>query len=345
MKFPIYRLKRLRQNENFRRLIRETRLSVDNLVMPFFVCPGKKVKKPIVSMPGNFQLSIDNLLKEAKIIQDARIPAIMLFGIPRKKDNLATEAYADYGIIQQAVRELKKKLPNLLVVTDVCLCEYTNHGHCGILKNSRQPTVHSPQKQNRGSWTADRGLIDNDATLELLAKTALSHAQAGADMVAPSAMMDGQVKAIRQMLDKEGHVETPIMAYSAKYSSSFYGPFRQAAESAPRFGDRKSYQMDMANVRQALREVRLDVQEGADIVMVKPALAYLDVIAKVKDEFNIPLAAYNVSGEFSMVKAAAKLGWLDEELATLEILTAIKRAGADIIISYHAKEIASKLKG
>jgi porphobilinogen synthase len=338
MEYPKYRLKRLRQNENFRRLIRETHLSVDNLVMPFFVCPGKKVKKPIVSMPGILQLSIDNLLNEAKIIQDLRIPAIMLFGIPRKKDNLATEAYADYGIIQQAVRELKKKLPNLLVVTDVCLCEYTNHGHCGILKNSRQPTVHSPQKQNRG-------LIDNDATLELLAKTALSHAKAGVDMGAPSAMMDGQVKAIRQMLDKEGRVETPIMAYSAKYSSSFYGPFRQAAESSPRFGDRKSYQMDMANLRQALREVRLDVQEGADIVMVKPALAYLDVIAKVKDEFNIPLAAYNVSGEFSMVKAAAKLGWLDEERTVLEILTAIKRAGADIIITYHAREIASKLKG
>lgn len=336
MHYPIYRPKRLRQNDNFRRLIRETRLSVDNLVMPFFVCPGRNVKKSIVSMPGNFQLSIDNLLKEAKITQDLGIPAMILFGIPRKKDNLATEAYADYGIIQQAVREIKNKIPDILVITDVCLCEFTSHGHCGIFKNRpHSPAVHSSQKKNP---------IDNDATLELLAKTALSHAQAGADMVAPSAMMDGQVKAIRQILDAEGYVELPIMAYSAKYSSVFYGPFRQAAESTPQFGDRKSYQMDTANLREALREVRLDIQEGADMVMVKPALAYLDVIAKVKDEFNIPIAAYNVSGEFSMVKAAAKLGWLDEERTVLEILTAIKRAGADIIITYHAKEIAKKIK-
>jgi len=331
MQYPILRPKRLRQNENFRRLIRETRLSANNLVMPFFVCPGKNIKKPIVSMPGNFQLSIDNLLKEAKIIQDLGIPAIILFGIPRKKDNLATQAYADYGIIQQAVRELKRKVPDVLVVTDVCLCEYTAHGHCGVIKKFA--------KKESLQFT-----IDNDATLELLAKTALSHAQAGADMVAPSAMMDGQVRAIRQILDKEGYTQTPIMAYSAKYSSAFYGPFRQAAESAPQFGDRKSYQMDMANIREALREVSLDIQEGADIVMVKPALAYLDVIAKVKEKFNLPVAAYNVSGEFSMVKAAAKLGWLDEEKTALEILTAIKRAGADIIISYHAKEVAKKLK-
>jgi porphobilinogen synthase len=332
MQQSILRPKRLRQNKNFRRLVRETRLSVDNLIMPFFVCPGKKIKKPIVSMPGVFQLSIDNLLKEAKSIRDLGIPAIILFGIPRKKDNLATEAYAEYGIVQQAVRELKARLGHLLVITDVCLCEYTNHGHCGIIKKSA--------KKESFQFS-----IDNDVTLELLAKTALSHAQAGADMVAPSAMMDGQVRAIRKILDAGGFINTAIMAYSAKYSSSFYGPFRQAAESAPQFGDRKSYQLDMANVSEALKEAKLDIQEGADIVMVKPALAYLDVIAKVKEKFNVPLAAYNVSGEFSMVKAAAKLGWLEEEKVILEILTAIKRAGADIIISYHAKEVAKLLKG
>jgi len=345
MQYPNYRPKRLRQSESFRRLIRETHLSVDNLVMPFFVREGKNIKKPIPSLPGNFQLSIDNLIKEVKEAKNLGIPAVLLFGIPDKKDELGSQAYAAGGVVQKAVREIKNKIPDILVITDVCLCEFTSHGHCGVFKSRSPSTVHSPQKKpkNRGLSTMDRGPIDNDATLELLAKIALSQAQAGSDMVAPSAMMDGQVKVIRQILDEEGYVELPIMAYSAKYSSSFYGPFRQAAESAPKFGDRLSYQMDIANAKEALREVSLDIQEGADIVMVKPALAFLDIIRMVKEKFDFPLAAYNVSGEFAMVKAAAKLGWLDEERTVLEILTAIKRAGADIIITYHAKEIVEKL--
>lgn len=330
MQYPEYRPRRLRENENFRRLIRQTRLSVDNLVMPFFVREGKNIKKPITSLPGNFQLSIDNLIKEVKEVKNLDIPAVLLFGIPDKKDERGSQAYAKNGIIQKAVKELKEKVPDVLVITDVCLCEFTSHGHCGIVKKAT-------------GMKRDQVTIDNDATLELLAKTALSHAQAGSDMVAPSAMMDGQVKVIRQRLDEEGYVNTSIMAYSAKYSSSFYGPFRQAAESVPKFGDRKSYQMDVPNAKEALREVMLDIKEGADIVMVKPALAFLDIIRMVKEKFDFPLAAYNVSGEFAMVAAAAKLGWLDEEKIILEILTAIKRAGADIIISYHAKDIAKQL--
>ncbi|MCK9594529.1 MAG: porphobilinogen synthase [Candidatus Omnitrophica bacterium] len=330
MFYPVCRPKRLRQNDKFRRLVRENRVSPDNLIAPFFVLPGKNIKKPINAMPGNFQLSIDNLLREVKQVRDLGIPAIMLFGIPRKKDNLGTEAYAEYGIVQQAIREIKKKVPDILVVTDVCLCEYTSHGHCGIVTKAGK---------EKGYFN-----IDNDATLELLANTAISHVQAGADMVGPSAMMDGQVQAIRQGLDEAGYLETPIMAYSAKYASGFYGPFRQAAGSTPQFGDRRSYQMDPANSREAVREVELDIAEGADIVMVKPALAYLDIIAKVKDKFNVPVAAYNVSGEFSMVKAADKAGWIDGQRVAREILTAIKRAGADIIITYHAKEIAGSLK-
>jgi porphobilinogen synthase len=332
MQFPLYRPKRLRQNESFRRLIREARISVDDLIMPFFVREGKNIKKPIASLPGNFQLSSDNLIKEVKEAKELGIPGVLLFGIPDKKDEAASEAYAKDGIVQKAVSEIKEKVKDILVITDVCLCEFTSHGHCGILKKSRS---YSPK---------DPSDIDNDATIELLAKAAVSHAHAGADMVAPSAMMDGQVKEIRSMLDGAGFLNTPIMAYSAKYSSSFYGPFRQAAESAPKFGDRKSYQMDAANSDEAMREIALDIQEGADIVMVKPALSYLDIITRAKQEFNIPLAAYNVSGEFAMVKAAGKLGWLDEEKTTLEILTSIRRAGADIIITYHAKEIACKLK-
>lgn len=329
MDFPKYRPRRMRRNKGLRNLIRETRLSINNLVMPLFVRPGRNIKKPISSMPGNFQLSIDNLIKEVKELDGLGIPAIILFGIPQKKDNLATQAYSKNGIIQQAVRRIKEKVPDILVITDVCLCEYTRHGHCGIIKKKKDRDYE----------------IDNDATLKLLAKTALSHAQAGADMVAPSSMMDGQVKAIRQMLDKEGYINTAIMAYSAKFASSFYGPFREAAESPPQFGDRKSYQMDMANANEALREINLDIQEGADIVMVKPALAYLDIIRRAKEKFNVPLAAYNVSGEFAMVKAAGKAGWLNEKEIILEILTAIKRAGANIIITYHTKEAANWLEG
>lgn len=330
MQFPLYRPRRLRQNEGLRRLLRETILSKGNLVMPFFVREGKNQKVPISSMPGNFQLSVENLVKEVKGVKDSGIPAVILFGIPKKKDASASQAYAKNGIIQQAVSKIKEKVSGILVVTDVCLCEYTRSGHCGIVKT-------------RGRRGAAQCEIDNDASLELLARTALSHARAGADLVAPSAMMDGQVKAIRRSLDEAGFTNTPIMSYSVKYASSFYGPFRQAAESPPQFGDRKSYQMDIANANEALREAGTDISEGADIIMVKPALACLDIIRRVKEKFNFPLAAYNVSAEFSMVKAAAKAGWIDEEKIILEILTAIKRAGADIIITYHAKEIANKL--
>jgi porphobilinogen synthase len=321
MQFPEYRARRLRKNENFRRLIRETKLSIDDLVYPLFAVPGKSVKKPITSMPGQFQLSVDYIAKEAQKMRDLGIPAVLLFGIPAKKDEMATGAFAKDGIIQQAVKRIKNEVSDILVITDVCLCEYTSHGHCGML---------------------EKDCIQNDATLEVLAETAISQARAGADMVAPSAMMDGQVAAIREALDENAFEDIPIMAYAAKYASSFYGPFREAAESAPQFGDRKSYQMDPANADEAIREISLDVGEGADIIMVKPALAYLDIICRAKQEFDLPLAAYNVSGESSMIKAAAQLGWLDEEKAMIESLTAIKRAGADIIITYFASLIAEK---
>jgi porphobilinogen synthase len=322
MQFPEYRARRLRKNENLRRLIRETSLSVDDLVYPLFAVPGKNFKKPILSMPGQFQLSVDNIAKEAQKASDLGIPAILLFGIPEKKDEMATGAFAKDGIVQQAVKRIKSEVPDILVITDVCLCEYTSHGHCGML---------------------EKDCLQNDATLEVLAETALSQARAGADMVAPSAMMDGQVAAIREALDENAFEDTPIMAYAAKYASSFYGPFREAAESAPQFGDRKSYQMDPANADEAIREISLDVGEGADIIMVKPALAYLDIICRAKQEFDLPLAAYNVSGEYSMIKAAAQMGWLDEEKAMIESLTAIKRAGADIIITYFAPQMAKLL--
>jgi porphobilinogen synthase len=322
MQFPDCRLRRLRKNENFRRLTRETIISVDNFVYPLFVVSGKGVKKPIASMPGHFQLSVDNLVEEARAVQALKIPALLLFGIPDKKDEKASGAYAKDGIIQQAVKAVKGAVPEILVITDVCLCEYTSHGHCGIV---------------------EQGNVLNDASLELLAKTALSQAQAGADMVAPSAMMDGQVGAIREALDENALENVPIMAYAAKYASAFYGPFREAAESAPQFGDRKAYQMDPANADEAMREISLDVAEGADIIMVKPALPYLDIIYRAKQEFDLPLAAYNVSGEFAMIKAAAQVGWLDEEKTMLETLTAIKRAGADIIITYWAKDAARLL--
>ena len=319
MQFPDYRPRRLRKNENFRRLIRETKLSVDNLIYPMFVVPGHKVKKPIASMPGNFQMSVDHIVREAARMKELGIPAVLLFGIPEKKDEIASGALAKDGIVQRAIRAIKEKVPEILVVTDVCLCEYTSHVHCGMI---------------------EKGEVDNDMTLEVLAEQAVSHAKAGADMVAPSAMMDGQIGALREGLDEAGFDTVPIMAYSAKYASCFYGPFREAAESAPSFGDRRAYQMDPANSDEAMREITLDVQEGADIIMVKPALAYLDVIRRAKEEFDLPLAAYNVSGEFAMVKAAAQMGWLDGERAMLESLTAIRRAGADIIITYFAPEAA-----
>ena len=319
MQFPEYRPRRLRKNENFRRMLRETTLSVDNLIYPLFVVPGKEVKKPIESMPGQFQLSIDRLVKEVQRAKDLGIPAVLLFGIPEKKDEQATGAFAEHGIVQQAVRRLKDKVPDILVVTDVCLCEYTSHGHCGMLQGEE---------------------VDNDATLEVLGETALSHAKAGADMVAPSAMMDGQIGALRDSLDESGFDGVPIMAYAAKFASCFYGPFREAAESAPQFGDRRAYQMDPANGDEAIREMNLDVQEGADILMVKPALPYLDLVRRAKEEFDLPVAAYNVSGEYAMVKAAASMGWLDGERAMMESLTAIRRAGADIILTYFAPEAA-----
>jgi porphobilinogen synthase len=322
MQFPEYRARRLRKNENFRRLIRETNLSVDDLVYPLFAVPGKSVKKPITSMPGQFQLSVDYIAKEAQKARDLGIPAVLLFGLPPKKDEMATGAFAKDGIVQQAVKRIKNEVPDILVITDVCLCEYTSHGHCGML---------------------EKDSVQNDETLEVLAETALSQARAGADMVAPSAMMDGQVAAIREALDENSFEDIPIMAYAAKYSSSFYGPFREAAESAPQFGDRKSYQMDPANADEAIREISLDVGEGADIIMVKPALAYLDIICRTKQEFDLPLAAFNVSGEYSMIKAASQLAWLDEEKAMIESLTAIKRAGADIIITYFAPQMAKLL--
>jgi porphobilinogen synthase len=319
MAHAMFRPRRLREKPLMRKLIRETTLAVDDLIYPLFIVHGRGVREPIGSMPGQYRLSIDELLKECKDATSMGIPAVLLFGLPRDKDPRGTEAYAEDGIIQQAVRAVKDTIPDLLVITDVCLCEYTSHGHCGVVEDGR---------------------VKNDPTLELIARTAISHAEAGADVVAPSDMMDGRVAAIREGLDEAGFPETPIMAYSAKYASAFYGPFREAADSTPQFGDRRSYQMDPANAVEAMREVALDVDEGADIVMVKPALPYLDIIARVKGEFGLPVAAYSVSGEYAMLKAAGQLGWLDEERAVLEALTGIRRAGADIIITYFAKDAA-----
>jgi len=319
MQFPQYRPRRMRRTENLRRMIRETRLSVDNLIYPLFVVPGEKVRRPVASMPGAFQLSRDEVVREAKEVAKLKIPAVILFGVPEEKDERGSEAYSQSGVVQQAVKAIKDATPDLVVITDVCLCEYTSHGHCGILKGQE---------------------VDNDATLDVLARIALSHTKSGADIVAPSDMMDGRVRAIRQALDENGFSQTAIMAYSAKYCSGFYGPFREAAHSAPQFGDRRSYQMDVANAEEAIREVTMDIEEGADIVMVKPALAYLDIIRTVKNMFDFPLAAYNVSGEYAMVKAACEKGWLEEKRIVMEILTAIRRAGADMILTYFAKDVA-----
>ncbi len=321
--FPINRLRRLRANENLRRLVRETSVSIDDLIYPMFVVHGQRTAIEISSMPGCYQYSVDMLVNAAKELALLGIPGTILFGIPESKDPLGSEAYAEDGIIQQAVRAIKDTVPDLLVMTDVCLCEYTDHGHCGIV---------------------EAGDVQNDPTVDLLIKESLSHARAGADVIAPSDMMDGRVGAIRDALDDEGYENIPIMAYSAKYASAFYGPFREAAESAPQFGDRRSYQMDPANSEEALREVMLDIEEGADIVMVKPALSYLDVIHQVKTEFQMPVAAYNVSGEYAMIKAAAQNGWIDEKRVALEVLTSIKRAGADIILTYFAKSVVEWLK-
>lgn len=319
MQFPAYRPRRLRRNDRLRRLIRETTLTADNLIYPLFVGPGKNTARPVSSMPGVSQLSVDRAVAECREAADLGIPAVILFGIPETKDPTGSESYSGHGVVEQAITAVKEAVPDLIVITDVCLCEYTDHGHCGVIKN---------------------GEVENDSTLELLARQALSHAQAGADMVAPSDMMDGRVGAIRQVLDRQGLDRVAIMAYAAKYASAFYGPFREAAESTPRFGDRRSYQMDPPNSDEALREVELDIREGADIVMVKPALAYLDVIQRVKQKFGYPVAAYNVSGEYSMIKAAGMNGWIDEERAVLEVLLAIRRAGADMILTYFAKQAA-----
>ncbi len=323
MYFPTYRLRRLRMTEALRAMVRENHLRLEDMIYPLFVRPGTGESRPVASMPGVYQFSVDKLVEEVKEVASLGILAIILFGIPEHKDEMATEAYAENGIVQQAIRAIKDAVPSMTVITDVCLCEYTSHGHCGIVQN---------------------GKVLNDPTLELLAKEAVSHCRAGADMVAPSDMMDGRIGAVREALDDEGFTDIPIMAYSAKYASNFYGPFRDAAESSPQFGDRKSYQMDPPNLEEALREVELDIEEGADIVMVKPGLPYLDVLHAVRINFNRPLAVYNVSGEYSMVKAAAERGWIDGEKVMMEILTGFKRAGADLILTYFAKE-AAKLLG
>lgn len=322
MEFPAYRPRRLRRHEALRRMVRETRLSIDQLILPLFVVPGSGVVRPVGSMPGVAQRSVDKTVEECRTVRDLGIPAVILFGIPETKDATGSDAYRDDGVVPQAVRALKQALPDLMVITDVCLCEYTDHGHCGVLAGNE---------------------VDNDATIDLLAKEALTHARAGADIVAPSDMMDGRVTAIREAFDEEGFDHVPIMSYAAKFASAFYGPFREAAESTPQFGDRRGYQMDPPNAEEALREVEMDINEGADIVMVKPALAYLDLIWRVKESFGYPVAAYQVSGEYAMIKAAAQLGWLDEERIMMETLIAIRRAGADMILTYFAKDAARVL--
>jgi porphobilinogen synthase len=319
MPFPIHRLRRLRATESLRNLVRETHLDPAQFILPLFVCPGEGVKREIGAMPGNYQMSIDELVKECDEVEALGLGGIILFGLPETKDEMASGAYDENGIVQRAIRAIRRETRKLLIVTDVCNCEYTSHGHCGYMKD---------------------GDVDNDTTLQWLAKAALSHARAGADIVAPSDMMDGRVWAIRQALDANGFDRTPILSYAAKFASVFYGPFREAADSAPQFGDRRSYQMDPANSREAIREVALDLEEGADIVMVKPALPYLDIIRQVRERFDVPVGAYNVSGEYAMVKAAVRNGWLEEKRVVLEILTAIQRAGAEIVLTYHAKDVA-----
>jgi len=323
MYYPLYRGRRIRGKEVFRNMVRETSLSANDLIYPMFSAFGSGIKKEISSMPGVYQQSIENLVEEAQEAYELGVPAVILFGIPEQKDAMGSDAYSDTGIIQETIRALKKTVPKLAVITDVCMCEYTDHGHCGVIKN---------------------GDVDNDETLELLAREALSHAKAGADMVAPSDMMDGRVAAIREALDNNGCNQIPVMSYAVKYASGYYGPFREAAESTPQFGDRRSYQMDPANRLEAIREARMDVEEGADILMVKPGLPYLDIVREVRNAFDLPMAVYNVSGEYAMVKAAAQMGWIDEDRVVMETMLSFKRAGADLILTYHAKEVAKLLK-
>jgi len=322
MFYPTFRARRIRGKEVFRNMVRETSLAVNDLIYPMFSSFGKGIRKEISSMPGIYQQSIEHIVAEAQEAYELGVPAVILFGIPETKDAMGSDAYAEHGIIQETIRELKKKVPGLAVITDVCLCEYTDHGHCGVIRNND---------------------VDNDSTLELLAREALSHAQAGADMVAPSDMMDGRVMAIREALDNNGFTHIPVMSYAVKYASGYYGPFREAAESTPQFGDRRSYQMDPGNRLEAFREAEMDIEEGADIIMVKPGLPYLDIVRELRNEFNLPLAVYNVSGEYSMIKAAASAGWIDEERVTMETMLSFKRAGADLILTYHAKEVARLL--
>ncbi|HEX6466919.1 MAG TPA: porphobilinogen synthase [Terriglobales bacterium] len=353
MSFPVVRLRRLRKNEAIRSLVRETRLTPDSLVYPLFVCPGEGVRKEVGSMPGVFNLSIDQAIKEAHEVKSLGVPAVILFGLPEKKDEQASGAWAEDGIVQRATRAIKRELPNLMVMGDVCLCEYMSHGHCGVVQSSALPAAHTSSPTVRTAASAKAAVekaaealkfeIANDATLPILAKTALSQAKAGVDIIAPSDMMDGRVAAIRAALDQAGFSDLPILSYAAKFASAFYGPFREAADSTPQFGDRRSYQMDGGNLREALREIELDSAEGADMVMVKPAMPYLDVIAAARERFDVPLAAYQVSGEYAMILAAARNGWLDLERAMLESLTSIRRSGAGIIITYFAKAAARLL--
>lgn len=322
MAFPTNRMRRLRRTQRFRNLVRETRLSPESMIYPIFVCPGQNIRNEVSSMPGQYNVSVDNAVKVAREAEKAGIAGVILFGLPPEKDEVGSDAYDENGIVQQALRAMRENVRDLLLITDVCMCEYTSHGHCGVVKH---------------------GDVQNDPTLKLLADASVSHVRAGADMVAPSDMMDGRVAAIREALDADGFANTPIMAYSAKYASGFYGPFREAAGATPQFGDRRSYQMDPPNAREALREIALDIEEGADIVMVKPAMPYLDIIARAREQFELPIAAYQVSGEYAMIEAAARAGWIERERIILETTTAIKRAGADILITYYALELAKIL--
>jgi porphobilinogen synthase len=344
MGFPEIRMRRLRRSATMRRMVRETSLSVDDLIYPLFVRAGEDLKKPIASMTDCFHFSPDLIANEAEEVAKLGIPAVLLFGLPARKDEKGSEAWSENGVVQQAIREVKKRVPDLLVVTDVCLCEYTSTGHCGVIRPDRGRVAGFQSAENAAKMAATHGKVDNDATCELLAKMALSHAQAGADIVAPSDMMDGRVRAIRQALECNGFDDVAILSYAAKFASAFYGPFRDAAESAPAFGDRKGYQMDPANAREALREIELDIEEGADMVMVKPALSYLDIIRRARERFDCPIAAYNVSGEYMMLNTAADAGLLDRDAAMMEVLTSIKRAGADIILTYFAKSAAKRLR-